>query len=76
MHVSENKNLSAHHLIPHFLSERLMHLRDAQNDLRIELEDLWQGDNWIFTQDNLDIKSALASPQTNLFQIDGFHQLA
>lgn len=38
--------------IPHFLSERLMHLRDAQNDLRIELEDLWQGDNWIFTQDN------------------------
>ena len=38
--------------IPHFLSERLMHLRDAQNDLRIELEDLWQGDNWIFTQDS------------------------
>lgn len=29
-----------------------MHLRDAQNDLRIELEDLWQGDNWIFTQNN------------------------
>ena len=38
--------------IPHFLSERLMHLRETQNDLRIELEDLWQGDNWIFTQDN------------------------
>lgn len=38
--------------IPHFLSERLMRLRDAQNDLRIELEDLWQGGNWIFTQDN------------------------
>ena len=29
-----------------------MHLRETQNDLRIELEDLWQGDNWIFTQDN------------------------
>lgn len=29
-----------------------MRLREAQNDLRFQLEDLWQGDNWIFTQDN------------------------
>lgn len=38
--------------IPHFLTERLMGLKDAQEDFRSQVGDYWQGDNWIFTQDN------------------------
>ena len=38
--------------IPHFLSERLEQLHEAQNAFIAQVGDYWQGDNWIFTQDN------------------------
>lgn len=38
--------------IPHFLTERLAALKQAQDQFRAEVGDYWQGNNWIFTQDN------------------------
>jgi len=38
--------------IPHFLTERLMKLKQSQDEFRSQVGDYWQGDNWIFTQDN------------------------
>lgn len=38
--------------IPHSLIERLMGLKKAQEEFRSQVGDYWQGDNWIFTQDN------------------------
>ncbi len=38
--------------IPHFLTERLMRLKQAQDKFRSQVGDYWQGDHWIFTQDN------------------------
>lgn len=38
--------------IPHFLSERLAQLRRSQDDFIKQVGDYWQGNNWIFTQDN------------------------
>lgn len=38
--------------IPRFLSERLEQLHKAQNAFIAQVGDYWQGDNWIFTQDN------------------------
>lgn len=38
--------------IPHFLTLRLQALRTSQLRYRLSLGDYWQGDNWIFTQDN------------------------
>lgn len=38
--------------IPHFLTQRLKALKTARVKYRWELGDYWQGDNWIFIQDN------------------------
>jgi len=38
--------------IPHFLTERLMRLKQSQDEFRSQVGDYWQGDGWIFTQDN------------------------
>lgn len=38
--------------IPHFLSERLEQLHEFQIAFITQVDDFWQGDNWIFTQDN------------------------
>jgi len=38
--------------IPHFLSERLEQLHESQDDFKAKVGDYWQGDNWVFTQDN------------------------
>lgn len=38
--------------IPHFLSERLNQLHNAQDAFIAQVGDYWQGNNWIFTQDN------------------------
>jgi len=38
--------------IPHFLTERLQSLRQSQQEFQSQVGDYWQGDNWIFTQDN------------------------
>lgn len=38
--------------IPRFLTLRLIGLKAAQDEFRSQVEDYWQGDNWIFTQDN------------------------
>ena len=38
--------------IPHFLSERLERLHRSQDAFIAQVGDYWQGDNWIFTQDN------------------------
>lgn len=38
--------------IPHSLTERLMGLKETQDAFRLQVGDYWQGDNWIFTQDN------------------------
>lgn len=34
--------------VPHFIVERLMHLKEIQNDLCLQVKDLWHGDNWVF----------------------------
>lgn len=38
--------------IPHSLTERLASLKQSQDEFRSQVGDYWQGDNWIFTQDN------------------------
>ena len=38
--------------IPHFLSERLDQLHKAQDAFIAQVGDYWQGNNWLFTQDN------------------------
>lgn len=38
--------------IPHSLTERLSKLQQAQLEFQSQVGDYWQGDNWIFTQDN------------------------
>lgn len=38
--------------IPHFLSERLAQLHKSQEAFIAKVGDYWQGDNWVFTQDN------------------------
>lgn len=38
--------------IPHSLTERLIGLKESQDEFRSQVGDYWQGDNWIFTQDN------------------------
>ena len=38
--------------IPHSLTERLAALRQSQDKFRSQVGDYWQGENWIFTQDN------------------------
>lgn len=38
--------------IPHFLTLRLRELRASQLKYRLSMGDYWQGENWIFTQDN------------------------
>ena len=38
--------------IPHFLTERLEQLQESQNAFTAQVDDYWQGNNWIFTQDN------------------------
>lgn len=38
--------------IPHSLTERLADLKQSQDEFRAQVGDYWQGDNWIFTQDN------------------------
>lgn len=38
--------------IPHFLTERLANLKHFQDKFRSQVGDYWQGNNWIFTQDN------------------------
>lgn len=38
--------------IPHFLSERLNALRLTQLDFQSQVGDYWQGDNWVFTQND------------------------
>lgn len=38
--------------IPHFLTERLANLKQSQDEFRSQVGDYWQGENWIFTQDN------------------------
>lgn len=38
--------------IPHSLTERMSDLHQAQLDFQSQVGDYWQGDNWIFTQDN------------------------
>lgn len=38
--------------IPHFLSKRLEGLHKSQKGLIAKVGDYWQGDNWVFTQDN------------------------
>lgn len=38
--------------IPHALTERLAALKRSQDELRLQVGDYWQGNNWIFTQDN------------------------
>lgn len=38
--------------IPHFLTERLNALRLSQLEFQSQVGDYWQGNNWIFTQDN------------------------
>ncbi|NCE75429.1 site-specific integrase [Anaerotruncus sp. X29] len=38
--------------IPHSLTERLAALRQSQEEFRSQVGDYWQGENWIFTQDN------------------------
>ena len=38
--------------IPHSLTERLADLRKSQDEFRSQAGDYWQGENWVFTQDN------------------------
>lgn len=38
--------------IPHSLTERLLHLQQSQLDFQTQVGDHWQGNNWIFTQEN------------------------
>ena len=38
--------------IPHFLSERLEQMHESQDAFKSKVGDYWQGDNWVFTQDN------------------------
>lgn len=38
--------------IPHSLTERLSSLKESQEEFISQVGDYWQGDNWIFTQDN------------------------
>lgn len=38
--------------IPHFLSKRLEQLHKSQDAFIAQVGDYWQGDNWLFTQDN------------------------
>ena len=38
--------------IPHSLTKRLSNLKQTQDEFRSQAGDYWQGDNWIFTQDN------------------------
>lgn len=35
--------------IPHFLTERLMMLKEAQDEFISQVADYWRGNNWIFT---------------------------
>ncbi len=37
--------------IPVYLTKRLMHLKQSQDEFRTQVGDYWQGDNWVFTQD-------------------------
>ncbi len=38
--------------IPHSLSERLKSLKQSQDEFRSQVGDYWQGDDWVFIQDN------------------------
>ena len=38
--------------IPAFLTERLMRLKQSQDEFRSQVGDYWQGGNWVFIQDN------------------------
>lgn len=38
--------------IPHSLTDRLYKLRQSQQEFQSQVGDYWQGNNWIFTQDN------------------------
>ena len=38
--------------IPHFLTERLAQLQQAQLEFQSQVGDYWQGGNWLFTQEN------------------------
>lgn len=38
--------------IPHSLTERLAQLKKSQDEFRSQVGDYWQGENWIFTQEN------------------------
>ena len=38
--------------IPHFLAVRLKNLQSKQRELRLQFGKDWQGDGWIFIQDN------------------------
>ncbi|MBR2132561.1 MAG: site-specific integrase [Oscillospiraceae bacterium] len=38
--------------IPHSLTERLWKLKQSQDEFQVQVKDFWQGENWIFTQEN------------------------
>ena len=38
--------------IPHSLTERLQRLQQSQLDFQAQVGDYWEGDNWLFTQEN------------------------
>lgn len=38
--------------IPHFLTQRIKHMKTERTRYRLSLGDYWQGGNWLFIQDN------------------------
>lgn len=48
----KTKNSNRTVSIPHFLTLRLKSLKTSQLAYRLSVGDYWQGDNWIFTQNN------------------------